>query len=128
MSTQGRRREPRGQARYPRAARVNELVREVLAEELARLADVDDRLELATITDVAVSGDLSYADVFLSSMPHRIMDALEEHRPQLQSVLAGQVRLKRTPQLAFSKDPAVLAGERVERALRRAARHARERG
>ena len=122
MSGSGRRREPRGHARYPRTARVNELVRQVLADEIARLGDVDERLQLVTITDVSVSNDLAHADVYLSTAPLRVLTALDEHRSELQAALARQVRLKRTPQLIFGKDPAVAAGERVERILRRAAR------
>ena len=38
--------------RYPRSARVNEVLREVLAEALERLADADERLALLTITGV----------------------------------------------------------------------------
>ncbi|MDA8381425.1 MAG: ribosome-binding factor A [Actinomycetota bacterium] len=122
MSGTRRRREARGHARYPRTARVNELVRQVLADEIARLADVDERLKLVTITDVSVSNDLARADVFLSTAPVRIRASLEEHRLDLQAALARQVRLKRTPQLVFGKDPAVAAGERVERILRRSSR------
>ena len=47
------------QRRYPRTARVNEAVLEVLAEELERMND--PRLELVTLTGVDVSRDLSHA-------------------------------------------------------------------
>ncbi len=50
--------------RYPRTARVNEVVREVLADELERLSD--PRLGLVTLTDVDVSADLRHADVYYS--------------------------------------------------------------
>jgi len=49
---------------YPRTARVNEVVREVLADELERLSD--PRLGLVTLTDVEVSADLRHADVYYS--------------------------------------------------------------
>jgi ribosome-binding factor A len=45
---------------------------------------------------------------------------LEARRTELQSAIAREVRLKRTPTLSFVADPAVAAGERVEEALRRA--------
>ncbi len=51
--------------RYPRTARVNEVVREVLADELERLSD--PRLGLVTLTDVEVSADLRHADVYYSA-------------------------------------------------------------
>ena len=104
--------------RYPRTARVNELLREVLAEEIERLADADERLELVTITGVVVDADLRHATVLLSSLPETAAAALELARVRLQAAVARQVRLKRTPQLAFAMDPAVAAGDRVENILR----------
>ena len=104
--------------RYPRTARVNELLREVLAEELERLADADDRLELLTVTGVEVDVDLRHATVLFSSLPENAADALQLARVRLQAAVARQIRLKRTPQLAFVVDPAVVAGDRVEDILR----------
>jgi ribosome-binding factor A len=99
-------------------ARVNELVREVLAEELERLQAHDDRLGLLTITHVEVEPDLRKATVMLSSLPDAAADVLSEHRARLQASLGRQVRLRRTPQLSFIADPAVEAGRRVEDILR----------
>lgn len=104
--------------RYSRMARVNEVVREVVAEEIERLADGDDRLGLATVTAVDVDPDLRHARVLLSSLPPPAEEALEDHRVRLQSAISRQVRLKRTPQLSFSVDPAVESGKRVEDILR----------
>ena len=47
----------RSPRKYPRTLRVNEVVREMIADELERLAD--PRLELVTITGVDVSPDLA---------------------------------------------------------------------
>ena len=104
--------------RYPRTARVNEVVREVVAEELERLSDSDERLGLVTVTAVDVDGDLRRARVLLSSLPPAAEEALEEHRVRIQAAIGRQVRLKRTPQLSFSVDPAVESGKRVEDILR----------
>jgi ribosome-binding factor A len=52
--------------KYPRTARLNESLLEVLAEALERLSD--PRLELVTITGVDVSRDLSRAKVFYSTL------------------------------------------------------------
>ena len=52
--------------KYPRTARLNESLLEVLAEELERLSD--PRLELVTITGVDVTRDLSHAKVFFSTL------------------------------------------------------------
>lgn len=107
-----------GRRRYPRTARVNELVREVLATELERLADVDERLHLATITHVDVSADFSHATVLLSSLSGAAEEALMEYRVRLQRAIGSQVRLKRTPLLGFAVDPAIESGQRVEAILR----------
>lgn len=104
--------------RYPRAARVNEVLREVLAEAIERLADTDDRLTLLTVTGVSVEPDMARATVLFASLSDGAKDALTAARPRLQAAVAGQVRLKRTPQLAFAVDPAVSTGERVEEILR----------
>ena len=104
--------------RYPRTARLNELVREIVAEELERLSDADERLVLVTVTHVSVTPDLRRAKVLLSSLSEEMEVALEEQRPRLQSAIGRQGRLKRTPQLSFSVDPAVTSGQRVEDILR----------
>jgi ribosome-binding factor A len=104
--------------RYPRTARLNELLREVLAEELERLADHDERLTLITVTGVEIEADLRHAKVLFSSLAGEANDALEEGRVRLQAAVGRQIRMKRTPQLAFAEDPAVAAGRRVEDILR----------
>ena len=107
-----------GGRRYPRMARVNELVREVLAEELERLQAHDDRLGFLTVTHVEVEGDLRRAKVLLSSLSEADQEALEEHRARLQAALGRQVRLRRTPQLSFQADPSIESGRRIEDILR----------
>ena len=102
-----------GGRRYPRTARVNELVREVVADELERLGD-DDRLALLTVTHVEVTPDLRRATVLLSSLPEGADEALTEHRARLQAAIGRQVRLKRTPQLSFRADPAIETGRKIE--------------
>jgi ribosome-binding factor A len=52
--------------RYPRMVRVNEVVREVVADELERLSD--PRLGLVTVTGVEVSNDLRHAIVYYSAL------------------------------------------------------------
>jgi len=115
----GRRQDNRGVAPYARSLRVNQVLRQILAEELERLADADERLRLVTITAVDTAPDLRTARVYLSSMSDDAADALSERRVQLQRSMGRQVRMKRTPLLAFELDPAVVAGGRVEDVLRR---------
>lgn len=105
-------------AAFPRTARVNQVLREVLADELERLADADERLRLLTVTEVDTTPDLRRATVFLASLPGGAAEALAVHRVQLQHAVGRQVRLKRTPHLEFRADPAVADGQRVEALLR----------
>lgn len=113
--------------RFPRSYRVNELLREVLAEELERIEDGDERLGLLTITAVSTEPDLRHATVFLSSLAPPAEEALAEHRARLQAAIGRQARLKRTPQLSFEVDPGVTQGERVEEILRGLQHHEGER-
>jgi ribosome-binding factor A len=108
--------------------RVNQVVRQVLAEEIERLADADERLRLVTVTAVDTAPDLRHATVYLSSLTDDAAEALVERRAQLQRALGSQVRMKRTPQLEFAVDPAVLSGSRVEDVLRRIREQERDPG
>lgn len=103
---------------YPRTLRVNEILREVLAESLERMTGLDDRLGLLTITAVSCDPDLRRAVVWLASLSDDEAEALGELRIRLQAEISRQVRLKRTPQLSFQADPAVATGSRVEDILR----------
>ncbi len=105
---------------YPRSVRVNALLQEVLAETLSELSDRDERIGLTTVTGVSCDPDLRHAIVFLSSLEGDVTEALDEHRRHLQSAIAQQVRMKRVPQLKFIVDPAIVAGIRVDEAIRRA--------
>jgi ribosome-binding factor A len=109
----------RSPRRYPSTLRVNEVVRETLAEELERLSD--ERLEMVTITGVAVSPDLRNATVWYAALgthdPETAV-ALRAATPHLQAVLGRQVRLKYLPRLQFREDPAIEAGQRIEEILR----------
>ena len=104
--------------KYSRMARVNEVLREVLADAIEVEAGSDERLELVTVTAVECDPDLRHATVLLDSLPGPAAEALGEARPRLQAAIARQVRLKRTPQLSFGADPAIAYGERVEKVLR----------
>lgn len=109
---------PRG---WSRLDRVNETLREVVAEELERIAD--ERLELVTVTGVRVDPDLRHALVWFSALsatdgPDAVAAVLGRHRVRLQAAVARQLRLKRTPELTFRPDPAIAVGTRVEDILR----------
>ena len=116
--------------RYPRSARVNEVVREALAEELERMND--PRLSLVTITGVEVAPDLRHARVYYAALGRsddEVVTALRAAAPHLRAVLGREVRLKYLPKLEFHLDPAIEQGQRVEdivRSLRGESLHAEE--
>jgi ribosome-binding factor A len=106
------------QRRYSRLDRVNEVLREVLADELERIDD--ERLELVTVTGVKIEPDLRHAHVWFDTLgdSDKTAVALHHHRVRLQAAVGRELRLKRTPELTFATDPAIAAGTRVEQILR----------
>lgn len=96
--------------------RVNEAVREVVSESLVELKD--PRIGFVTVTGVDTSADLRHARVFVSVLGseakrRKTLVALEAARGVLQARIADELRLKRTPQLAFEYDPTVERGVRM---------------
>ena len=104
-------------ATYPRALRVNQVLRQVVAEELERLADADE-VPMVTVTSVEVAADMRTAVVYLASLDDQTALVLEEQRGHLQHLIGTQMTMKRTPRLTFRADPAIAAGSRVEELLR----------
>ncbi len=113
--------------RYPRTARLNEAVLEVVAEELERMND--PRLELVTITGVDVTRDLAYATVYYSTLGATTAGAsdnfsddagvaLNNAAPHLRSVVGRQLRIRQVPKLTFKVDPGIVSGQRIEEILR----------
>jgi ribosome-binding factor A len=104
-------------ATYPRALRVNQVLRQVVAEELERLVDADE-LPMVTVTSVEVAPDMRTAVVYLATLDEATAAVLEERRGHIQRLIGTQMTMKRTPRLTFRADPAIAAGSRVEELLR----------
>src|SRR6058998_202872 len=103
-----------------RMRRVNESVRQVLAETLPELKD--PRIGLVTVTGVDTSPDLRHAVVYVSVLGSarkrkNTLVGLEAAHGLLQSRLARELRMKRTPQLTFEYDPSVERGVRMSRLI-----------
>jgi ribosome-binding factor A len=98
--------------------RVDEAVREVLGEALAR--DLKDpRVGFVTVTDVRTSSDLRHARVFVSvfGTPDEqaaTLDGLRSAHGLLQARVAKELRLKRTPTLEFALDDTAERAARLE--------------
>jgi ribosome-binding factor A len=106
--------------RYPRTARLNETLREVIAEELTRIDD--ERLDLVTITAIDVDPEMNRAIVFFDSLVGEegdavILEALGDHRVRLQGSVGRQVRAKKTPILTFKPDDVIRSAEHIQRIL-----------
>jgi ribosome-binding factor A len=110
-----------GGHRYPRSARLNETLREVIAEELVRIDD--ERLALVTITGIDVDNELNRAVVYFDSLAGEdgdavILEVLEGHRRRIQSSINRQLRAKKTPVLVFRPDDVIRSAQRIEEILR----------
>jgi ribosome-binding factor A len=100
--------------------RVNESLREVLSDGLVDLND--PRIGLVTITGVETSPDLRSAKVFVSVLGSErkralSIEGLQAAHGVLQSRIGRELRLKRTPQLAFEYDPSVVRGVEMSRLI-----------
>lgn len=106
---------------YPRTARLNTLVQQIVAEELERIDD--DRLAFVTVTSVVVDGDLSRAVVYYDHSRDEagaaeIAEAFTALRPRLQKAVSRQTTFKRTPELRFEADVVLRNALRIEDVLR----------
>jgi ribosome-binding factor A len=100
--------------------RVNEAVREVLSEAVGGLQD--PRIGFVTITRVETAPDLRQAKVFVSVLGserkrERTLEGLASAHGVLQSRIADELRMKRTPQLTFEYDPSVEYGVKMSKLI-----------
>jgi ribosome-binding factor A len=101
---------------------VGALLQATLSELLLR--DIKDpRVGMATVTGVDLSPDLKHARVFMSVLgdaaaQQRMLAGLASARPFLQSQAGKRLKLRFTPELHFEIDPAIAAGDRIDRLLR----------
>jgi ribosome-binding factor A len=103
-----------------RMRRVNESIRQVLSEGVGQLKD--PRIGFVTVTGVETSPDLRHARVFVSVLGaerkrKQTLAGLQAAHAVLQTRLAHELRLKRTPQLAFEYDPSVERGVRMTKLI-----------
>lgn len=110
---------PASNKHYPRTARLNALLQQIVAEHFERLDD--ERLPFITITGVEVDSDLNRCDVFISTFEdpdpvrdREILSVMMERRIPLQSAIARQAKLRKTPEVVIQFDPAVRVGARVD--------------
>ena len=101
--------------------RVNEAIREVLAAAIA--TDLKDpRIGFVTVTDVETSSDLRAARVYVSVLGSEdereaALRGLDSSHGFLQSRIASEMRMKRTPTLTFHYDESIERGVRLSHLL-----------
>jgi ribosome-binding factor A len=119
-SSSAKTKRPATKRHYPRTARLNALLREIVADYVERIDD--NRLGFLTVTGVEVDADLNVAEVFISVLDapvdeasdQELLGVLGEYRKAVQGEIARSARLRKTPEVQFAFDPAVRTGARIE--------------
>jgi ribosome-binding factor A len=101
-----------------RPARIGDQIREEVSELLARHVK-DPGIGFITLTHVKVSPDLQVARVYYTSLGDdkarkETAKALERATPFLRRQIAGRMRLRRAPELAFQFDETIARQQRIE--------------
>ncbi|MDP4603866.1 MAG: 30S ribosome-binding factor RbfA [Solirubrobacteraceae bacterium] len=104
-----------------RMRRVDEAIREVAADTITKEIK-DPRVGFVTVTDVQTTPDLSSARIHVSifnapSGPEDCLEALNAAHGVIQSALASQLRMKRTPTVQFVIDTTPATAARLEEIL-----------
>ena len=102
---------------YPRARRVEEQLKRLLAE-LVRREVKDPRVGLITITSAEVSKDLTHADVYFTPFAgigdaDVALEALRHAAGFLRIQIRNQMRLRVAPELVFHIDDSVERGAKL---------------
>src|SRR4051794_6702684 len=104
-----------------RMRRINEVLREVVGAAIAGELS-DPRIGFVTVTSVETSPDLRTAKVFVSVLGSEeerqaTLEGLRSSHGVIQSRIAAETRMKRTPTLTFHYDETVERGMRISRLL-----------
>jgi ribosome-binding factor A len=105
----------------PRMRRINEVLREVVGAAIS--SDLSDpRIGFVTVTSVETSPDLRTAKVYVSVLGsdedrEATLDGLRSSHGVLQTRIAAETRMKRTPTLTFHYDNTIEQGVRISRLL-----------
>ncbi|BAZ33294.1 ribosome-binding factor A [Cylindrospermum sp. NIES-4074] len=102
-----------------RVSRVAELIKREVSQMLLN-GIKDDRVGsgMVSVTDVAVSGDLQHAKIFVSiygtdEAKAETMAGLKSATGFVRSEIGARVRLRRTPEVVFIEDNSIERGNKV---------------
>jgi ribosome-binding factor A len=106
-----------------RLKRIQNLLREQVSEMIMREVIKDPRVNtMLSITEVKISKDLAYADLFVSSFEghkklERSVEALNHAAGFIQHKLKSVLRLRTTPILRFKADPGIEYGFEISKKI-----------
>jgi ribosome-binding factor A len=104
-----------------RMRRINEVLREVVGAAISGELS-DPRIGFVTVTAVETSPDLRTAKVFVSVLGsdeerEATLEGLRSSHGVIQSRIAAETRMKRTPTLTFHYDDTIEKGVRISELL-----------
>ena len=105
----------------PRMRRINEVLREVVGAAIS--SDLSDpRIGFVTVTSVETSPDLRTAQVYVSVLGseedrEETLNGLRSSHGVLQTRIAAETHMKRTPTLTFHYDDTIAQGVRISQLL-----------
>lgn len=111
-----------------RAQRLAKQIQTIVASAIEREIK-DRRLELVTVTDTRVTGDLHDATIYYTVRGHEIDDepdyeqaaeALNRARGQIRKIVGDQLSVRFTPTISFERDTVPEASAHMEELLNRA--------
>lgn len=106
---------------HSRLDRVNELIKETLAEIVARELEMPPGVFL-TLTRVDTSRDLRYARVFVSVFPEKkfgqVLEVLGKRIYAIQRMLNKKLHMKPLPRIEFVSDKTEAEADKIEKLLK----------
>jgi len=115
---------------YSQAGERTQRVADFIRDEVARLLlrDMrDPRIDMVTVSEVRVSKDLSFADIYVSSLRtndatarNAMIDTLNGAAGWIRSELAKRHTMRTTPRPRFHYDELIESSARLDRAIDRA--------
>jgi len=104
--------------------RIETDIKRALAEVLRSDLKNKKNLELVSITDVALTSDLSYLTIYVhfataqdEKQSNHLVD-LEKKSSAIRTALAKRIKLRKMPELIFKVDESFAAANRIDELLR----------
>ncbi|MBE1553419.1 30S ribosome-binding factor RbfA [Sporosarcina limicola] len=105
-----------------RANRVAEQMKKELGDIIGQKVK-DPRIGFVTVTDVAVTGDLQQATIYISVLgtdfeKEDTLKGLNKAKGFIRAEIGRRIRLRLTPEIEFEFDASVAYGNRIDSLLR----------